>query len=156
MPAAVNISRVDVWVAEIQDRPGALAEKLEALAQAGANLDFVIARRAPEKPGAAVVFVAPLRSARQQRAAQQAGFAKAASMHSLRVEHPDRPGIGAQITRALADAGINLRGISAASVGRRSVVYFAFDQAEDARKAAGLLRRALARKPATAGAKRRR
>ena len=34
---ALNITRVDVWVAGIEDRPGGLAEKLAALAEAGAS-----------------------------------------------------------------------------------------------------------------------
>jgi hypothetical protein len=47
------------------------------------------------------------------------------------------------MTRALADAGVNLRGISAAALGRRSVTYFAFDSAEDAANAIKLLRKIL-------------
>jgi len=44
------VERVDVWAATIQDRPGGLAEVLDALRQAGADLQSVIARRAPDKP----------------------------------------------------------------------------------------------------------
>jgi hypothetical protein len=47
------------------------------------------------------------------------------------------------MTRALAEAGINLRGISAAALGRRSTTYFAFDSATDADSAARILRKAL-------------
>ena len=36
----MEVSRVDVWAASIKDRPGALAKKLEDLAQAGINLEF--------------------------------------------------------------------------------------------------------------------
>ncbi|MGH7774989.1 MAG: amino acid-binding protein, partial [Candidatus Binatia bacterium] len=67
MPYAVR--KVDVWVAEIDDRPGGLAEKLEALVKAGANFEFVISRRAPEKPGKGVVFLTPIRGTAQKRAA---------------------------------------------------------------------------------------
>ena len=42
-----SITKVDVWAGTIDDRPGGLAEKLEALANSGASLEFVIARRAP-------------------------------------------------------------------------------------------------------------
>ncbi len=52
---------------------------------------------------------------------------------------PDRPGLGAKITKALAEAGINMRGLSAAAMLRRCVVYFAFDTAADANKAAKIL-----------------
>ena len=61
----LKITRAVIWAAHIEDRPGGLAEKLEALAQAGANLDFILARRAPESPGMGVVFVAPLKGERQ-------------------------------------------------------------------------------------------
>ena len=39
----LDVSRVDVWAASIKDRPGGLAVKLDALAQAGADLEFAIA-----------------------------------------------------------------------------------------------------------------
>ncbi|MCX5675012.1 MAG: ACT domain-containing protein [Planctomycetota bacterium] len=138
---ALKVSRVDTWAATIEDRPGGLARKLEALAAGGANLEMVIARRTHDKPGMGVVFVAPIKGARATRAAVAAGFAKAASLHSLRAEGPDRPGLGAAITRALAEAGINLRGLTAAAIGRKCVVYLAIDTAEDAARAAGILRK---------------
>src|SRR5512133_3399511 len=96
---AVEILTVDVWAGEIADQPGGLAEKLEALAQAGADLEFIISRRQPEKPGTGVVFLAPLKGAAQIRAAKAAGLSKTDSLHSLRVEAPDRPGLGARMTR---------------------------------------------------------
>ncbi|MBE3096472.1 MAG: ACT domain-containing protein [Planctomycetes bacterium] len=138
---ALKVSRVDTWAATIEDRPGGLAGKLEALAAGGANLEMVIARRTHDKPGMGVVFVAPIKGARATRAAAAAGFAKAASLHSLRAEGPDRPGLGAAITRALAEAGINLRGLTAAAISRKCVVYLAIDTAEDAARAAGILRK---------------
>ena len=42
-----------------------------------------------------------------------------------------------------AAAGINLRGISAAALGRRSMSYFAFDSADDAGNAIKFLKKAL-------------
>lgn len=141
-----KITKVDVWAGELEERPGGLNQKLEALAKAGANLEFVISRRAPEKPGTGVVFLAPVRGAAQMRAAKNAGLSKAPSLYSLRVEAADWPGLGARITRAIAEAGINLRGLSAAAFGRRSVSYLAFDSDADARKAGRALKTALAKK----------
>lgn len=136
-----TISKVGVWVGTIPDRPWGLAEKLSPLAQAGTNLEFVISRR--DTPGAALLFVAPLRSAAQTRAAQKAGLRKAVRMHSLRIVGPDRPGLGAKMTNAVAQAGINIRGLSAAAMDRKCLVYFAFDSASDANKAARVLRKVL-------------
>ena len=131
--------RVDVWVASLEDQPGGLAEKLAPLATAGADLEFAIARRSPEKPGTGVVFVTPLRGEAQAAAAAKAGFAVADSLHSVRIEGDNRPGIGAEIARKLADAGINLRGLSAGVIGGRFVMYLAIDSVEDAEKALSLL-----------------
>jgi hypothetical protein len=138
---ALNVKQVGVWSATIEDRPGSLAGKLEALAKAGANLEFVIARRAPEQPGKGVVFVTPLEGDALVKAAQAAGFSVSESLHSVRVEGPDEPGLGAKITRALAQAGINLRGISAAAIGNRMICHLALDTSGDAAKAVEGLKR---------------
>jgi hypothetical protein len=137
----LNVSRTDTWATTIDDRPGGLADKLAALAAAGANLEFIIARRAPEQRGSGVVFVTPLKGATQVKAAEAAGFQKTGSLHSLRIEGADKPGTGAKLTTALAEAGINLRGLSAAAVGKRYVVHLALDTAQDAAKAAALLKK---------------
>src|SRR3972149_3133277 len=137
-----SVRKVDVWVGEIDDRPGGLAEKLESLAKAGASLEFIISRRTPGNPEKGVVFLTPIKGTKQQRAASAAGLNTTNSLHSVRVEGPDRPGLGIKMTRALA-AAINMRGISAAALGRRSVSYFAFDNAEDADNAVKLLKKAL-------------
>ena len=140
---AVNVLKIDVWTGEIEDRSGGLADKIEAVTEAGANLEFVISRRAPEKRGTGVVFLAPVKGAAQTNAAKRAGLRRSTNLRSLRVEGPDRAGLGSKITLALADAGINMRGLSAAALGRRSVVYFAFDTGSDANKARAILIRVL-------------
>ncbi len=63
------VKRVEVWAASIKDQVGGLARKLKGLKEAGADLDFVIARRTPEDPGKGVVFVTPLRGDREIAAA---------------------------------------------------------------------------------------
>jgi|SRR5262245_8691818 len=140
---AYSIKKVDVWAGEVADRPGGLASTVSALSKAGANLEFVIARRAPDKPGTGVVFVTPIKGAKQKSAAQAAGLGTTDSLHSVRVEGPDRAGLGAKMTDALAGAGINLRGLSGAAIGRRAVSYLAFDSAADAATAISVLRKAL-------------
>ena len=137
---ALKASREDVWVAGIQDRPGGLARKLGALAGAGAQLGFVFARRAPDKPGTGVVFVTPVAGAAQVSAAEKAGFHKSKSLHSVRVEGLDQPGLGAKMTKKLAAKGINVRGFSAAVIGKRFVLHLALDSAADAAKAMRVLK----------------
>lgn len=137
----LEINRVDVWVAGIENRPGGLAEKLRGLTQAGANLEFLLARRTPERPGRAVVFAAPIKGARQTRAARELGFHKSSSLHGVRVRAADKPGLGLLLTQCLADAGINLRGFSGTVADKRAVFYIAFDTSADAGKAIRRLNR---------------
>ena len=140
---AYAIKKVDVWAGEIADRPGGLASTLGAIRSAGGNIEFVVARRSPDKPGTGVVFLTPIKGPKQKAAAQQAGLGTSEGLHSVRVEGPDRPGLGAKMTDDLAAAGINIRGISAAALGRRAVSYFAFDSAADADNAVRILRKSL-------------
>ena len=138
---ALQVSRVDVWVGKIKDKVGGLAAKLAALADAGANLEFVIARRDDKKKGAGVVFLTPVKGAKQAAAARKAGLHKSKSLVSLRVSGSNKSGLGACITGALAEADINLRGLSAAVIGRKFVLHIALDKAADATLAGKVLRK---------------
>jgi len=137
---ALKVSRVDTWAASIVDKPGGLAEKLSAVAAAGANLEFVVARRAPDKPGTGVVFVTPIKGAKQARAARKAGFERTKSLNAVRVEGPDKPGQGAKLAEAIAAAGVNLRGLAAAAIGRKFVAHIAVDKPADATKVVRVLK----------------
>ena len=136
----MQVKAVDMWAAEIEDRPGAMAKKLAALRDAGADVQFVLARRADDTPGG-VLFVAGLKGKKQVRAAEDEGFLMTHMLHSLRVEGVNRCGAGAATTEALAKAGINVRGFAAAVSGRKFVAYFAMDTKRQAAKAASALRR---------------
>lgn len=131
----------EVWAASVEDRPGALANKLATLAEAGADLDFIIARRSPDKPGTGVVFVTPLRGDRELEAATEEGFSATSHLHSVRVEGRNEPGAAGKIARQIARAGLNLRGFSGAVIGTQFVLHLAFDTPEEADKAIALLRR---------------
>lgn len=133
------VEQEDVWVASLEDKAGALAEKLTGLAEAGADLGFVIARRAPDKPGSGVVFLTPLRGDKEIEAATELGFTASSHLHSVRVEGRNEGGAGARLTQKLGKAGINLRGLSAAAVGTQFVAHLAFDTQEDAQKAVTVL-----------------
>ncbi len=136
---ALKVTQVTVWAVGMKDEPGALAAKLSTLAQAGVNLEFVIARRAPEEPGTSVGFVTPIEGEAQVAAAKAAGFTTTDSLHSVRIEGPDAPGTGARLTGALGEAGINLRGLSAAAIGGSMVCYLALDTADAAAQAMDIL-----------------
>ena len=104
-----------------------------------------MARRQPDRPGTGIVFLAPVKGRKATEAAARAGLSRATGVAALRVEGTDRPG-RLKMTGAIADAGINLRGLSAAVLGSRFVDYMAFDSAEDAEKAAKAIKAAMAAK----------
>ena len=135
----MSVDRVDLWAAGMNDKPGELARVLNGLKSAGADFDFVIARRDHENPGKAVVFVSPLRREKEISAATALGFKNAKSMYSVRVEGENRAGIGADLTNLISQAGISIRGFSGATCGSRFVLYFSFDVAEDADKSMSIL-----------------
>jgi len=133
---------VDVWSASLIDKPGGLSNKLKCLDDAGVDLDFIISRRAPEKPGGGVVFISPLRGDREVRAASILGFTISNSIAAVRVEGENEPGAAARLTDLIADAEINMRGFSGAVVGRRYIAYIGFDSPSDAKKAASIIQEA--------------
>jgi hypothetical protein len=134
------VEQEEVWVASVDDKPGALGNKLAALAEAGADLDFIIARRSPEKPATGVVFVTPLRGDQEIEAATEEGFTVSSHLHGVRVEGRNEPGVATKVTQKVGQAGLNLRGFSGAVIGTQFILHLAFDTTEAAEKAIALLR----------------
>lgn len=127
------------------DQIGTVTETIDAVRvcrEAGADLDFIIARRAPEQPGMGVVFVTPLRGDAEVAAAADLGFNVTSCIHSVRIDGENRPGVAAELTEELAVAGINLRGLSAAVIGTRFIIYIALDAGGEATKAISILQQA--------------
>jgi hypothetical protein len=135
-----TVTKVDIWSSKIEDKPGSLAKVLGALGNCGANLDCVIARRDSAKSGSGIVFLTPVKGTPTRKAAQSGGLAPAKNVATLKVEGDDAAGLGGRISTAIGDAGINLRGVSAAVIGKKFVAYFGFDSAADATKAARALK----------------
>jgi hypothetical protein len=135
------VEHVDVWAATIPDKPGGLAGVLATLHEVGADLQFIIARRAPDQPGQSVVFVTPLQGDREIAAAAEVGFNVTQTLHSVRIMDTNRPGLAAELTQKLAEGGINLRGFSAYGVGAQFIGYAAVDSREDADKAMAILKK---------------
>ena len=136
----MDVKRVDVWAATTEDRPGGVAQALATLRDAGADLQFIIARRA--EPGKGVVFVTPLQGDGEIAAAAQMGFNVTNTLHSVRVMGRDRPGIAAELTQKLAEERINLGGFSGSVIGTQFLAYVAVDSREDANKMIEILEKA--------------
>ena len=137
---SLTVTKMDVWAAQIEDKPGGLAKLLGALAGAGANLECVVARRDPSNAGKGVAFLTPVKGANVRKAAKAEGLAPAEKLATLKVEGNDALGLGFRITSAIADAEVNLRGVSGTVVGRKFVAYLGFDGNADADKAARALK----------------
>ncbi len=139
MPYTIN--KVVVWAGDIPNRPGTLADVLAGLTNAGVQLEFMIARRVNENTSR--VFVAPIKGVKQQRAASNAGLVRASGMHSLRIEGPNRAGLGEALTRAVAEKGINLRGVSGAAIGRKATIYLGVESEKEMKEAMRVVRKLL-------------
>ena len=139
---ALKVTKADVWAVTLEDRAGGAADRLEALAKGGANLEMLLARRTSEQPGKGVMFVTPLKGAKATKAAQEAGMGKPENIHSVRIEGGDKPGLGSKIARCLGDASVSFRGMSAAAIGKKFVSYIACDTADDQARAIAALKKA--------------
>jgi hypothetical protein len=134
-----KLDRVHVWSGEVADRAGGVASKLSALAQAGVNLEFVFTQRRGDKPGAGVLFVAPISGPEAVRAARNAGMTETHDPVVLRVEGDNEAGLAHNVTQQWALAGISFQGLTMAVMGDSFVGYAAFDSVTDANKAAAIL-----------------
>ena len=156
----MKISNVQVWAREIDDRPGALADVLRTVAEAGGNIECVIARREPSVPGKGQVFVTLSHGRGAQAAAERAGLSLVDDVVTLRVEGPDSPGLGGRLTGALEKAQINVRGVSTVTQGGNFVCYIGLDSVHDGQAAMPALKHVkgseLGGKGARGGAKKRR
>jgi hypothetical protein len=134
-----KLDRVHVWSGEIADQAGGMASKLAPLAEAGANLEFILTRRQPNKPGTGIIFVAPVSGPGPVRAARAAGLTETQNPVVLRVEGDNQRGLVHRLTQQWALAGINLQGLTMSVLGSKFVGYAAFDTVDDANRAAQIL-----------------
>lgn len=136
----VSVKRINLWRRDTVNRPGTLAGALEPLARAGADLRIVMAYRYPEEKDRAAVELFPIRGRKGAAAAAEAGL-QDSGIPTLLVEGDDRPGMGHAIARAIADSGINLAFFVAQVIGRKYSAVIGFENDENARRAAALIKK---------------
>jgi hypothetical protein len=141
----VKAKKITLWRKELENRAGTLCEILEPLAKAGADLQVVMGYCYPGDRSRAAVELFPIASKKTASAAQSAGLA-AAGIPAVHVEGDNRPGLGHAITRALADAGVNLDFLVGHAIGRKFSAVFGFENDADADKAVSLIKKAAAKK----------
>jgi len=136
---AITVQKVTLWALHGADRTGLLADALAPLAAAGVDLRTAMTYCHAGEQGRASVEVYPVSGRKAQAAARAAGL-RPSETACLFVEGDDRPGLGAQLARAIAGVGVNLSFLVAQSLGRRFSAMLGFRNATDAAIAAKALR----------------
>ena len=141
----VKVKKISLWRKEVENKTGMLAQTLEPLAKAGADLHVVMAYRYPGDETKAAIELYPVAGKKPTAAAKGAGLS-ASSLPTLLVEGDNKPGLAHRIAQAIADAGVDLSFFVAQAVGRRYTAVIGFETDADAKKAATLIKKATARK----------
>jgi hypothetical protein len=137
----VKIRELTIWSGEVANRPGMLARALAPLAEAGADLEVVMAYLKPGDRQRAVLEVAPISGVREQAAAREADL-HPAEIPCLLVEGTNRPGLGHEIAKALGDDGIDMNFLVTHVVGEKYRSVIGFASGESLERAAAAIRRA--------------
>jgi len=137
----VTVKKIVFWRKEVDNQAGTLARTLEPLARARADLRVVVGYRYPGNEAKAVIELHPVAGKKVTSAAEQAGLA-ASSIATLLVEGDNKPGLAHKIAQAVADAGVNLTSLVAQALGKGFVAAVGFETEADAKKAAGLIKKA--------------
>jgi len=137
----VTVKSISLWRKEVENQAGTLAQTLEPVSKAGANLQVVMGYRYPGEPGKAAVELYPIAGQKATAAASEAGLA-ASSIPTLLVEGDDKPGLGLAIAQAISGTGINLNFFVAQVVGKKFSAVLGFDSEADAKTAAPLIKKA--------------
>jgi len=137
----VTVKKIVFWRKEVDNQAGTLARTLEPLARARADLRVVMGYRYPGNEAKAVIELHPVAGKKVTSAAEQAGLA-ASSIATLLVEGDNKPGLAHKIAQAVADAGVNLTSLVAQALGKGFVAAVGFETEADAKKAAGLIKKA--------------
>lgn len=140
----VTVKKVQLWRAEVENRPGVLAQTLKPLAEAGADLCVVMGYRYPGQEKAAIELY-PVSGKKMEAAAAGGGLA-AAGIPTLLVEGDNKPGLGHALAEALGGAGVNINFLVAQVAGKKFSAVYGFDNEADAKKAAQVIKKAAAPK----------
>src|SRR5216684_7651439 len=98
---AVSVKKAILWRGEVDNHPGMLANTLQPLSEAGADLQVVMAYRYPGGENKAAIELHPISGKKSVAAAQTAGLAPssistllvAALLASASFSKPNRPNI---------------------------------------------------------------
>lgn len=146
---AITVQRIKLWHKEVANQPGVLAGVLEPLAAAGVDLEMLMATSFPGDAGLASIGVFPVAGRKAVATAEATGLRATPAMSSLLVSGDNRIGLGRELAQAIAAGGINIGLVVALVVGKNFSAVFGFENEDDARLAAKLMKQVdAAKKPA--------
>ena len=134
-----KMDRIHVWAVEVKDTVGGVASKLSALAESGANLEYVYTQRLTDKPGCGILYVGPIVGIDQMKAAKAVGMTEVFNPIVMHIQGDNTAGLAFRLKMEWAKSGLNLHGSILCAIGGKFVGFVTFDNVEDANKAAGIL-----------------
>ena len=141
----VTVKRISVWRKEAENKTGLLAETLEPLAKAGADLGVVMGYRLPGNEVKAAIEIYPVSGKKMTVAATGTGLA-ASAIPTLLVEGDNKPGLAHKVAQTIAEAGADLSFFVAQAIGKKYSAVIGFANDADAKRAATLIKKATGRK----------
>ena len=141
----VTVKQISLWRKEAENVPGSLAQTLEPLAAAGANLQLVMGYRFPGDGMKAAFELYPVSGKKPVAAAQAAGLS-ASSIPTLIVQGNNSQGLAHRVAKALSDAGVDMGFFVGQVIGNKYAAVIGFANEADSKKAAALIKKAAASK----------
>ena len=141
----VTVKNISLWRKEVLNQAGTLAETLEPLTKAGANLRVLMGYRYPGDATKAAIELYPISGKKVTAAAADQGLV-ASSIPTLLVEGDDRPGLGLAIAEAISGAQVNMTFFVAQAIGRAFSAVLGFETEADAKTAVPLIKKTAAAK----------
>jgi hypothetical protein len=141
----VTVKSISLWRKEAENKTGLLAQTLEPLAKAGADLGVVMGYRLPGNEAKAAIEIYPVSGKKVTAAATGTGLA-ASAIPTLLVEGDNKPGLAHKITQTIAESGADLSFFVAQAIGRRYSAVIGFANDADAKRAATLIKKVAGRK----------
>ena len=112
-----HLDRVHVWACEVPDEAGGVANKLHALAEAGANCNTSVRVANPTARAPASCNIAPVTGPETTLAAKAVGLREVFSPVIVRVEGDNQSGLAARLTKEWALADISFTGLTMTVLG---------------------------------------
>ncbi len=138
-----SIKKFQMWSVEVDDVVGSTTGLFKVLADAGADIEFSLSRPIGDKPGKAILFLAPIKGKKQEDVARRADFELRKDVVGVQVQGPSRVGGNFRLTAALEHANLSVRALVTTVDGERFTTVFALKSDEDADLAIKVLKQVI-------------